>query len=52
MRMTANIPVAFYEAPAVQVVHLKTESIICASNGETQDYDAGSIFSAGTDNEG
>ena len=21
--MTANIPVAFYEAPAVQVVHLK-----------------------------
>lgn len=41
-----------YLSPTVETFRFSQMAVVCASNGETQDYGSGSIFDAGSDNEG
>ena len=40
-----------YKSPSATVICLEQMMTFCASNGQTQDYESGSIWELGDDNE-
>ncbi len=40
-----------YNNPSAEIILLRAEGIVCASNGDTQDYNSQSIWNQGSDNE-
>lgn len=40
-----------YESPSAVIIFLEPMMTVLASNGETQNYNSGSIWDAGSDNE-
>ena len=46
-----NARAGHYERPAARIVHTVEQMTVCASLGVTEDYDAGSIWDFGDEND-